>query len=80
VAAELHMSPRSLQRKLSAENTTFRKLVEAVRQELAESYLADGNTPLMEISYLLGFSAQSAFSRAFKRWTGSTPQEFRGGA
>ena len=79
VAAELHMSPRSLQRKLSAENTTFRKLVEAVRQELAESYLADGNTPLMEISYLLGFSAQSAFSRAFKRWTGSTPQEFRGG-
>ena len=79
VAAELHMSQRSLQRKLSAENTTFRELVEVVRQELAESYLADGSTTLMEISYLLGFSAQSAFSRAFKRWTGLTPREFRGG-
>lgn len=77
VAKALHMSPRSLQRKLAAENTTFRKLVEAVRRELAESYLADGSFNLPEISYLLGFSSQSAFCRAFKRWTGLTPQEFR---
>jgi len=77
VAAELHMSQRSLQRKLVAECTAYRKLVDAVRQELAESYLAEGYFTLTEISYLLGFSSQAAFSRAFKRWTGVTPQEFR---
>jgi AraC-like DNA-binding protein len=78
VARALHMSPRSLQRKLAAQGTTFRKLLQAVREELAQSYLADGSLTLLEISYLLGFSEQSAFSRAFKRWTGSTPQDFRG--
>ena len=77
VAGAMHMSPRSLQRKLAAENTTFRKLVDAVRQELAESYLGDDNFTLKEISYLLGFSEQPSFSRAFKRWTSFTPQEFR---
>jgi AraC-like DNA-binding protein len=79
-AGAMHMSSRSLQRKLAAENTTFRKLIETVRQELAESYLADDSFTLKEISYLLGFSEQSSFSRAFKRWTGVTPQEFRGSA
>lgn len=76
----MHMSPRSLQRKLAAENTTFRKLVEAVRQELAESYLGDDSFTLKEISYLLGFSEQPSFSRAFKRWTSFTPQGFRDAA
>jgi len=80
VAGALHMSSRSLQRKLAAEDTTFRKLVEAVRQELARSYLSDGSFSLTEISFLLGFSSPAAFSRAFKRWTGVTPQEFRGAA
>ena len=80
VADALQMSPRTLQRKLAAERTTFRKLVETVRQELAVSYLADARFTLVEISYLIGFSEQSSFSRAFKRWTGSTPQEFRGSA
>jgi AraC-like DNA-binding protein len=78
VATELHMSPRSLQRKLAAEGVAYRKLVDAVRRELAESYLAAGNFTLTEISYLLGFSSQAAFSRAFKRWVGLSPQEFRG--
>jgi len=77
VAGTLNISPRSLQRKLAAEGTTYRKLIDAVRQELAESYVTDGNFSLTEISYLLGFSSQAAFSRAFKRWTGVTPQEFR---
>jgi AraC-like DNA-binding protein len=72
------MSPRSLQRKLAAEGVAYRKLVDAVRRELAESYLAAGNFTLTEISYLLGFSSQAAFSRAFKRWVGLSPQEFRG--
>jgi len=77
VAFELNMSPRSLQRKLAADGTTYRKLVDSVRQELAESYLGDGSFTLEEISYLLGFSSQASFCRAFKRWTGLTPQEFR---
>jgi AraC-like DNA-binding protein len=80
VAAALHISSRTLQRKLSADGTTFRKLAEAVRQELTESYLRDGSFTLAEISFLLGFSSPAAFSRAFKRWTGLTPQAFRGAA
>ena len=65
---------------LATEDTTFRQLVETVRQELAQLYLSDDSFTLMEISYLLGFSEQSSFSRAFKRWTGFTPLEFRGSA
>ena len=80
VAGKLNISIRSLQRKLAAEETTYRKLFDAVRQELAESYVTDGNFSLTEISYLLGFSSQAAFSRAFKRWTGVTPREFRDAA
>jgi len=80
LASELHMSPRSLQRKLAAEGITYRKVVETVRQELAELYLVDSSYTLLEIGYLIGFSEQSAFSRAFKRWTGLTPQEFRSAA
>ena len=80
VAGTLNISPRSLQRKLAAEGTTYRKLVDTVRQDLSESYVTDGNFSLTEISYLLGFSSQAAFSRAFKRWTGVTPQEFRDAA
>ena len=74
------MKAASLQRKLAAEGATYRKLYDAVRQELAESYVTDGNFSLTEISYLLGFSSQASFSRAFKRWTGVTPQEFRDAA
>jgi AraC-like DNA-binding protein len=77
VAAALHMSPRNLQRKLSAEDTTYRKLVDTVRQELAESYLTQDSFTIAEIGYLTGFSSQAAFTRAFKRWTGLTPQDFR---
>ena len=80
VADALHMSPRNLQRKLSAEGTSYRKLVDAVRQELAESYLRDRSFNVAEISYLVGFSSQAAFSRAFKRWAGLTPQAYRGAA
>lgn len=77
VAEVLHMSPRTLQRKLAAEDTSFRNLVEEIRRELAEAYLADDKFSIIEISYLLGFSDKSSFYRAFKRWTSSTPQEFR---
>ena len=78
VAAGLYISPRSLQRKLVAEGASYRNLVDAVRRELAESYIANGDMTLVEVSYLLGFSSQAAFSRAFKRWTGLSPNAFRG--
>jgi len=71
------MSPRSLQRKLADVDATFRILVEQVRKELAKSYLSDKTYNLIEITYMLGFSSQSSFTRAFKRWTGVTPHEFR---
>ncbi len=77
VAAQLNMSGRSLQRRLKEAGTTFRMLIEGVRRDLASTYVRDPGIELVEIAFLLGFSDQSAFSRAFKRWTGCTPSEFR---
>jgi AraC-like DNA-binding protein len=77
VATQLNMSGRSLQRRLQEGGTTFRRLIEEVRRGLAATYVRDPAVELVEIAFLLGFSDQSAFSRAFKRWTGHTPSEFR---
>lgn len=77
VAKQLFFSSRTLQRKLAEEGTNFRTLVLEVRRELAEKYLADRSMPLAEISYMLGFSDTSSFSRAFKTWTGDPPAAFR---
>ena len=77
VAKQLHMSVRSLQRRLQEVGTTFRTLLDAVRKNLAATYVRDPDIELVEVAYLLGFSDQSAFSRAFKRWTGDTPSEAR---
>lgn len=77
VAAELYMSPRTLHRKLEEKDTSFRREMESVRHELAIKYLKQNHLSLGEISYKLGYSSSSNFSRAFKRWTGGTPQAFR---
>ena len=77
IAKAVSMSTRSLRRRLSAEGTTYSQLLDAVRRELAERYIADTSRSLGEISYLLGFSELSSFSRAFKRWTGKIPGEYR---
>jgi len=77
VAAALHMSQRTLQRRLKENKTTFKTLVNNVRQELADKYLHDSNLSLTEISFMLGFSEMSAFSRAFKRWSGHSPSDYR---
>lgn len=69
-------SPRTLQRRLADEGSSFSGLVESVRRERAFAYLAAG-LPIGEVSYLLGFSEPRAFHRAFRRWTRTTPQEFR---
>ena len=76
VAQRLHKSVSTLQRQLSSEGTTFREIQDDTRQELAEEYVADGQHSLSQVAYLLGFSDQSNFSRAFKRWNGATPSEF----
>jgi AraC-like DNA-binding protein len=77
IAKAVFMSARTLRRKLAAEGTSYSQLLDAVRSELAKQYVADGARSLSEITFLLGFSELSAFSRAFKRWTGQTPSAFR---
>ncbi len=77
VAETLNMSVRSLQRRLKEVGSTFRTLLEAVRKDLASTYVRDPGIELVEIAFLLGFSDQSAFSRAFKRWAGKSPSEAR---
>ena len=77
VAAELNMSTRALQRKLHKKETTFKQLLTEVRQELADKYIRNNQLSLTEISFMLGFSEVSSFSRAFKRWTGNSPSEYR---
>jgi AraC-like DNA-binding protein len=77
VAKGLHISVRTLQRRLDEHGIVFSDLVDEVRQELAKKHLQAGELTLTEIGFLLGFSEQSSFTRAFKRWTGKTPLEFR---
>jgi AraC-like DNA-binding protein len=77
VAKELHMSVRSLQRSLRSEGTTFGKLLDEVRKDLATDYVRDQGINLTEVAFILGFSELSAFSRAFKKWTGRSPSEVR---
>lgn len=74
VAAHLGVTPRSLQRRLKDEGTTFVAVRDELRRELALGYL-DDQLSIAEVSFLLGFSEASAFFRAFKRWTGMTPAE-----
>ncbi|MDX2320920.1 MAG: AraC family transcriptional regulator ligand-binding domain-containing protein [Moritella sp.] len=78
VAEKLNFSQRSLQRKLNDSGTSYKDLVENIRQSMAEKYLNQNLLSLGEISYLLGFSNVANFSRAFKRWKGVTPGVYRG--
>lgn len=77
IATLLHVSLRSLQRRLRGEETSFQELLEATQRELAMHYLLDSRRSIGEITYLLGFSEPGNFSRAFKRWTGQSPAAFR---
>ena len=79
VAQELGLTLHSLRRELRRDGQSVRGLVENAMCELACGLLATAETPIKEIAYRLGFSEPSAFHRAFKRWTGTTPAEFRAG-
>ncbi len=77
VAQSLHLSERSLQRRLDEEGTSFQQLLDDTRRTLAEQYLARADLALLEVAYLLGFADPSNFFRAFKRWFAMTPGEYR---
>jgi AraC-like DNA-binding protein len=77
IAQRLDCSPRSLQRRLAARGQNFKELIDEVRRGLALRYVDDASLSLLDIAFLLGFSEQSGFQRAFKRWTGSTPGAWR---
>jgi AraC-like DNA-binding protein len=77
VARQLAMSPRTLARRLSEEETNFSDVLEGLRRDLAARYLGEKEFGIAQIAWLLGYEETSAFSRAFKRWTGKTPREMR---
>ncbi|MFO0762019.1 MAG: AraC family transcriptional regulator [Byssovorax sp.] len=77
VARRLGMSARNLHRRLRDEGRTYQQVVDEVRLAMAGGYLADPRIKAVEVGFLLGFSDPSAFYRAFRRWTGKTPIEYR---
>lgn len=77
VARKLGTSRRSLQRRLADENLTYAQVLDDVRSTIARAYLGQRELSIAEVAYLLGFSEQSSFTRAFRRWTGTSPAEFR---
>ena len=77
IAKEMHTTPRNMHRKLQKEDTSFKILLTEIRKELAQQYIQDRSKTLTEISFMLGFSEVSSFSRAFKGWTGRPPSEAR---
>jgi len=77
VARQLDMHERTLNRRLRAEGTTFRRELEEIRYGVAQRFLTEGAAPLAEIATVLDYADASAFSRAFKRWSGITPGEWR---
>jgi AraC-like DNA-binding protein len=77
VARELGMSRQTLYRRLKDEGVTFEEILEAKRRQLAIRYLKFDRESVKAVAYKLGFSDPAAFSRAFKRWTGISPSEFR---
>ncbi len=77
VASELAMSERTLARRLSDREYTFSGLVDEVRGQLAKEYLRQSRFSVTDVAFLLGFSDQSNFARAFKRWTDESPTDFR---
>ena len=77
IARRLGMSPRTLMRRLAAEGLTLGEILSELRADLAWRYLKDEEWAISQIAWLLGYQEVSAFTHAFKRWTGKTPSEVR---
>lgn len=80
VADALHLTERTLRRRLTLEGTSFQSIKDGLRHDRAIHYLAQSNLPISEIARLLGFSEPSAFTRAFRQWTGESPRAYRDAA
>lgn len=76
VATQFRMSERTLRRRLEEEGASYQEILDDVRAQLAEHYLTKEKRGIDEVGFLLGFSDQSAFTKAFRRWTGQTPADF----
>jgi AraC-like DNA-binding protein len=77
VAERLRMTPRTLRRRLREENTTHTALLDELRRGLAMHYLGERRLSVGEVAFLLGFAEPSSFHKAFKRWTGTSPMDYR---
>ena len=80
IAVKLGLNRQTLFRKLKAEGITFEKVLDELRHKLALHYLNEKKVPVNQTAYLVGFSEPAAFSRAFKRWTGSSPRMYVSGS
>jgi AraC-like DNA-binding protein len=78
IAARMHMSPSTLQAKLARRGVSFQQVLDGTREELALGYVTQRRLSITEIAFMLGFSDVSNFNRAFRRWTGKAPTEYRG--
>lgn len=76
-AAALHMSRRTLSRRLAGERTSFRQLLDEVRSEFARALLMDRSLSVADVAFFLNYSEPAAFHRSFRRWTGQTPSDYR---
>ncbi|MEQ1493850.1 MAG: helix-turn-helix transcriptional regulator, partial [Terricaulis sp.] len=79
IAAKLNTSRQTLYRQLKDEDATFEQVLDDLRHRMALDYIAARKVSVNETAYLVGFSDPASFSRAFKRWTGKSPREYRGG-
>jgi AraC-like DNA-binding protein len=79
VASRLGLSERTFARKLATEGVTFSTLLDQLKLDLSNRYLADADTSISQVAWLVGYQEVSAFSKAFKRWTGRSPREVRQG-
>jgi AraC-like DNA-binding protein len=77
IATVLNLSLRSFQRKLREEGEGFTNILTSIKKQMAKNYIQDSQLSINEIAYLLGFSDQANFTRAFRRWNGSTPSNYR---
>ena len=77
ISSELNLSSRTVYRKLQEENISYKSLLSDVKKQLAQAYLKETSFTIADISHRLGFSEASAFHRAFKRWFGANPSQYR---
>lgn len=77
LASMLSLHPRTLNRRLEEQGTSYREIVGNLRYEVAKQFLLDSNMPLIKISTMLGYADASVFTRAFRRWSGITPSAWR---